>query len=78
MPNWCSNLIAFYQEDGGNCLLTINYLASIELGSVEVNDRTVKVICAEFKVDEHWLRTGEGEPYREDIYVIRANCILNP
>ena len=25
MPNWCSNSIAFYQEDGGNCLLEAFY-----------------------------------------------------
>ncbi|MCL2638447.1 MAG: hypothetical protein FWD48_08775 [Oscillospiraceae bacterium] len=25
MPNWCSNSIAFYQEDSGNCLLEAFY-----------------------------------------------------
>lgn len=29
------------------------------------SDRTILDICREFGVNEVWLRTGEGEPYRE-------------
>ena len=28
------------------------------------SDRTISDICREFNVDEHWLRTGEGEMFR--------------
>ena len=27
------------------------------------SDRTISDICREFKVSEHWLRTGEGEMF---------------
>lgn len=30
------------------------------------SDRTIGDICREFGCNEVWLRTGEGEPYREE------------
>ena len=33
-------------------------------GAKAPSDRTIKDICREFNVDEHWLRTGEGDPFR--------------
>lgn len=45
--------------------LSRNYLWMLENGSRVPSDRTIKDICREFNVDEHWLRTGEGEPFRE-------------
>lgn len=34
-------------------------------GAKAPSDRTISDICREFNVDEHWLRTGEGEPFKE-------------
>lgn len=45
--------------------LSRNYLWMLESGSRVPSDRTIKDICREFGVDETWLRTGEGEPFRE-------------
>lgn len=45
--------------------LSRNYLWMLESGSRVPSDRTIKDICREFSVDETWLRTGEGEPFRE-------------
>lgn len=45
--------------------LSRNYLWMLESGSRVPSDRTIKDICREFGVDEVWLRTGEGEPFRE-------------
>lgn len=45
--------------------LSRNYLWMLENGSRVPSDRTIKDICREFGADEHWLRTGEGEPFRE-------------
>lgn len=40
-----------------------NSISLIELGKRNPSDRTINDICREFSVNEHWLRTGEGEPY---------------
>ena len=35
----------------------------IESGRNNPSDQTIMMICKEFSVDEHWLRTGEGDPF---------------
>ena len=40
------------------------YIAGIELGNRKVNDRLVKLICSAYNVNEHWLKTGDGEMFR--------------
>ena len=37
----------------------------MENGKRDVTDKTVKIICMEFNVNEEWLRTGEGEMFAE-------------
>lgn len=34
-------------------------------GVAKPSDRTIQDICREFGVNEVWLRTGEGEPFKE-------------
>ena len=34
-------------------------------GTTSPSDRTIRDICLEFGVNEVWLRTGEGEPFKE-------------
>lgn len=34
-------------------------------GMTKPSDRTILDICREFGVNEVWLRTGEGEPFKE-------------
>ncbi|MCD8364089.1 MAG: helix-turn-helix domain-containing protein [Lachnospiraceae bacterium] len=41
------------------------YIAAIELGNRTVNDRLLKLIAAEFDVEEKWLKTGEGAMFKE-------------
>lgn len=50
---------------GKRVMLGQSSLASNERGDSTVDDRTVKLICAEFGVSEVWLRTGEGEMYEK-------------
>lgn len=38
---------------------------NLERGRVEIKDHIIKLICAEFSVDENWLRTGSGSMYVE-------------
>lgn len=44
--------------------LSRNYLWMLENGSRVPSDRTISDICREFKVNELWLRTGEGEMFK--------------
>lgn len=39
------------------------HISSLENGSRNITDRIVNDVCREFDVNEHWLRTGEGEMF---------------
>lgn len=38
-------------------------ISALEKGMREITDRTVKLICSEYNVNEEWLRTGIGEMF---------------
>lgn len=46
--------------------ITPAYVAQLYAGAREPSDRTISDICREFGCDEVWLRTGEGEPFRQE------------
>jgi transcriptional regulator with XRE-family HTH domain len=59
------------------------YIANLELGQKEVNDRIVRLISTAFGVNEQWLRTGEGamfhDPQNHKVEeIIRIFKNLNP
>ncbi len=39
------------------------YVSELCVGKTRPSDRTIYDICREFKVNEKWLRTGEGEMF---------------
>jgi len=39
-------------------------LVSYELGRVQPDKSTLIAICTKFNVNQQWLETGEGEPYK--------------
>lgn len=41
------------------------FVSRICNGESTPSDRTIQDICREFGCDEVWLRTGEGEPFRQ-------------
>lgn len=41
------------------------YVTMLCSGASNASDRTITDICREFGANEVWLRTGEGEPFRE-------------
>lgn len=45
--------------------LSQGMISRICSGSAIPSDRTISDICREFGCDEVWLRTGEGEPFRQ-------------
>ena len=44
-----------------------SYVSEIENGIKEPNERAIRLISAEFNVNEHWLRTGHGVMFNEDV-----------
>lgn len=51
------------KEFGKRIAVAQNYLSNIENGYRDVTEKIIKIICLEFNVNEHWLRTGEGEMF---------------
>jgi transcriptional regulator with XRE-family HTH domain len=45
--------------------VSTSHLAGMELGVKTINDRILRLISSEFGIDEHWIRTGEGEMYNK-------------
>lgn len=42
---------------------TVSYL---ETPGSKITEKNIKIICSQFSVNEHWLRTGEGEMFLEN------------
>lgn len=38
-------------------------VAHIESGTNNPSEQTIRAICKEFRIDRHWLETGEGNMY---------------
>jgi len=46
---------------GRRILLSQSQVGYVEQGKSVATERTIRLVCSEFGVDEKWLRTGEGE-----------------
>lgn len=53
-------------EFGSKTGISQGHLTSIENGKRTVTEKTLKVICATFDVNEEWLRFGQGEMFVRD------------
>lgn len=40
-----------------------NYLCLVENGHRSLSDRAITTICQKYNINEHWLRTGEGNMF---------------
>lgn len=50
------------QDEFGRIInLSRSQIAGYETGAKNVTDRAINDICREFKINEEWLRAGEGE-----------------
>lgn len=61
---------------------TQGHISDIENGRKELSDRTIKLICLEFNVNEEWLRTGAGEMFiqldKKDELTAWFGSLVNP
>ncbi len=60
-----------------------SFVSKIAAGRSIPSDRTISDICREFHVDEHWLRTGEGEMFvrlslEEELAQYAAQVLTDP
>lgn len=54
------------QEDFGKRIGSArNTIANYETGNRNPSNAVIMAICREFNVNEEWLRTGQGEMFRE-------------
>lgn len=44
-----------------------NHVASMELGRRDITEKTKKLICLQFRVNQEWLETGQGEMFKTDL-----------
>ena len=51
-------------------------LSMIEVGKNTLTDKVVKLICAEFGVNEKWVRTGKGEMMKDSPHLKELGDIL--
>ena len=54
------------EEFGKKIGLTRFTISNLESGKRNITERVIADICREYRVNESWLRTGEGEMFRED------------
>lgn len=50
------------EEFGKRLRITRSSVCKLESGENNPSQQTVILLCQEFNVNEHWLRTGEGDP----------------
>lgn len=62
----------FGQEIGS----TRDAIANYENGRVIPDKTTRMLICSKFNVNEAWLETGEGDPYREGLIPTVAHALM--
>lgn len=53
-------------EFGSKLTLAQTYLSQIEKGDRAVTDKILKLICLQYGVDEEWLRTGNGDMFKQE------------
>lgn len=52
-------------------------LAMIEVNKRTFSEKHIKLICSEFNINEHWLRTGEGEMFNEVLFTKEFTDVFN-
>jgi len=59
--------------------ISSSYLADIELNNKATTERIIRLLVAEFNVDDTWLRTGEGVMFSSgmDACLVKLTSLFN-
>lgn len=57
---------------GEKICLSQGRLTAVEANKGNVTERTIKLVCSEFNVSEHWLRTGEGDMFNPPDSIVES------
>jgi len=52
-----------------------SFISEIEGGVREINERAIRLIIAEYNVNENWLRHGQGAMFNEDMSAIVSEAM---
>ena len=63
-------------EFGNEIGATQKMITTYETGVVVPDKTTRMLICSKFNVNEAWLETGEGDPYREGLIPTVAHALM--
>jgi len=55
--------------------ISTSYISEVESGIKEINERVLRLIIAEFNVNEKWMRTGEAPMFNEDVSAFVSEAI---
>ena len=47
--------------------ISTSYISELEKGLKDATERILRLIASEFNVSEHWLKTGQGVMFNEDV-----------
>ena len=54
------------REFGERLGVSRDVISNIENGRVEAKERFIRHICQLYKINEHWMETGDGEMFEEN------------
>ena len=70
------NLKMNQTEFGAEIGATQKMITTYETGAVIPDKTTRLLICSKFNVNEEWLETGEGNPYKEGLIPSMAHALM--
>jgi transcriptional regulator with XRE-family HTH domain len=65
------------REFGKPIYISQSLLTEIEVGRRKINNRTIQLIVAYYKVNKEWMMTGKGEMFSEPPPDIRKEKLLD-
>jgi len=55
--------------------ISTSYMAEIEHGVKTANERVIRLLVAEFNINEHWLRFGDGDMFNHGMDSLVAKTL---